>query len=343
KADADRWYQEQLVFKERLAAGFATHASTTTLEQFAADWLESRKVSGQPASSSQQDHARLRLYILPQFGKRILDTIKTREWDAFLNKLQREKNLSGASANRVRSLLSKLYNDAKRLEAASHNPISIIPKAKESMATMNYFESREEAAKYLATAKSIGSDAAAFAYLALTTGCRVGELCALDYGDIDLKQKRIRVSKIFESVTLEVQKRTKGFTERHLGISEVALGILIEHKRQAEKNSPSDPVLTDEYGHRMSTYSARRVHARILRVSGLKTIRVHDLRHTFASHYVMSGGSLAELQGLLGHTSPMMTLKYAHLAPGFLASKANVVSYEPEETEQSLKLIVSKS
>ena len=41
----------------------------------------------------------------------------------------------------------------------------------------------------------------------------------------------------------------------------------------------------------------------------------------------MNGGSLAELQGLLGHSSPMMTLKYAHLSPGFLESRANVVSF----------------
>lgn len=59
----------------------------------------------------------------------------------------------------------------------------------------------------------------------------------------------------------------------------------------------------------------------------MKTIRVHDVRHTYASHYVMNGGSLADLQELLGHSSPMMTQKYAHLAPGHLKSKSSVVNF----------------
>ncbi len=42
------------------------------------------------------------------------------------------------------------------------------------------------------------------------------------------------------------------------------------------------------------------------------------MRHTYASHYVMNGGGIAEMQMLLGHSTPQMTQKYAHLTPGFL-------------------------
>jgi len=44
-------------------------------------------------------------------------------------------------------------------------------------------------------------------------------------------------------------------------------------------------------------------------------IRFHDLRHTFASHWVMGGGDIFKLQKILGHHSTQMTLRYAHLAP----------------------------
>jgi integrase len=85
----------------------------------------------------------------------------------------------------------------------------------------------------------------------------------------------------------------------------------------------SEPQATRE----ADEHRIRRIHKRVCKLAGVKSIRIHDLRHTYASHYIMNGGSLAELQGLLGHSSPNMTMKYAHLAPGFLESKASVVSF----------------
>lgn len=54
--------------------------------------------------------------------------------------------------------------------------------------------------------------------------------------------------------------------------------------------------------------------ARALQRAGLERMRIHDLRHTFAATCVNSGASLYEVQKLLGHSSPTMTQRYAHLA-----------------------------
>jgi hypothetical protein len=54
-------------------------------------------------------------------------------------------------------------------------------------------------------------------------------------------------------------------------------------------------------------------------------VRLHDLRHSFASFLVNSGRSLYEVQRLLGHHDPKMTMRYAHLSPGALIDAANVV------------------
>uniref|UniRef100_UPI0035E45CD3 tyrosine-type recombinase/integrase n=1 Tax=Ectopseudomonas guguanensis TaxID=1198456 RepID=UPI0035E45CD3 len=45
----------------------------------------------------------------------------------------------------------------------------------------------------------------------------------------------------------------------------------------------------------------------------------HALRHTFASHFIQNGGDILTLQKILGHSSPAMTMRYAHLAPEHLA------------------------
>ena len=61
----------------------------------------------------------------------------------------------------------------------------------------------------------------------------------------------------------------------------------------------------------------------------IKNFRFHDLRHTFASHFVMGGGNLLTMQSLLGHKSLTMTLRYAHLAPAY---KVKVMEVFNEKT-----------
>ncbi len=65
-------------------------------------------------------------------------------------------------------------------------------------------------------------------------------------------------------------------------------------------------------------------------------LNFHALRHTFASHFVMSGGNILTLQKLLGHSSVAVTMKYAHLAPDFMkeevARMAFAVRAETEKT-----------
>lgn len=59
--------------------------------------------------------------------------------------------------------------------------------------------------------------------------------------------------------------------------------------------------------------------------AGITDLRFHDLRHTFASWLVMNSVSLAAVQKLLGHKTIKMTLRYAHLAPGYLADEVKVL------------------
>jgi len=62
--------------------------------------------------------------------------------------------------------------------------------------------------------------------------------------------------------------------------------------------------------------------------AGLRKIRFHDLRHTFASNFVIKGGNVISLQRILGHSTINMTLRYAHLAPDFLASEIELLDFE---------------
>ncbi|MGZ3722291.1 MAG: tyrosine-type recombinase/integrase [Bdellovibrionales bacterium] len=338
KTDADRWYCEMKRQKELIESGLKTELQTSTLRNFSESWLASRRSNGQPLSSYQQEEARLRLYILPVFGTRGMETIGIEEWEQFLDGLIPTHGLGPATRNRIRALLSKMYNDARRKKVVEQNPISIIPKLKEKAKKWDYWQTSDECARYLKVAETEGIGFKLFAYLALNTGARIGEIMALTSHEIDLERRRLRIWRIVEAASGEICERTKGFTERWLGINDSLIQVLtcaLESKPEIQLLISGDAVRSLD--HR----TLRAIHLRVCKRAGVRPIRIHDLRHTFASHYVMNGGSLAELQGLLGHTSPTMTLKYAHLAPGFLESKAKVVSFTAY-FDPKMKLVVSR-
>jgi len=66
-----------------------------------------------------------------------------------------------------------------------------------------------------------------------------------------------------------------------------------------------------------------------------RKIRFHDLRHTFASHFMMNGGNLYDLQKILGHTKYEMTQIYAHLHPDHLAGTTSIISFGVEPLSEN--------
>jgi len=327
KLDAEKWYAEKKREKELLENGLNVATTEITVAEFAKTWLQTRKDNGKPLSSWESDEQRLRKFILPKFKSRELRSISTREWETFLDGLVASESISGATRNRIRALANKMYNDAVRQEFVLNNPVRVIPKLRESMDAWAYWTSREEILNYLFEAKEESLAFWIFANLALNTGARIGEILALDHCDIDLGQRRIHIAKVYEETSGTVQNRTKGHKARWLGISDALANAIAEYRSSVAFKRPNDPVVCSEHGDRLYERIMRAMHTRVCKRAAVKPIRIHDLRHTYASHYVMNGGGLAELQSLLGHSSPSMTLKYAHLAPGFLQSRANVVSF----------------
>ena len=137
------------------------------------------------------------------------------------------------------------------------------------------------------------------------TGCRKGEALNLKWDDVDMKNGVIAV------------KGTKTKFDRYIPISEALRGVLegIERNQGLHVFNNNGAKLTD----------FKRSFKTACRNAGLKDLRIHDLRHVFASKMVMNGTSLYITGELLGHRTPNMTKRYSHLVPDTLKKAVNEV------------------
>jgi integrase len=129
--------------------------------------------------------------------------------------------------------------------------------------------------------------------IALETGLRRGELLGLTWDRIDLSRGVIR---------LEVTKSGK---RREVPMRQVLYDVLAALPEPRE-------------GRVFRTRSIRTAFENAVEEARIDSLHFHDLRHHFASWFVMRGGTLPALQKLLGHADLKMTLRYAHLAPEYL-------------------------
>jgi len=151
---------------------------------------------------------------------------------------------------------------------------------------------------------------------------RFGEAISLQWRDVDLTRRLVTVRRSWEGPT-------KGGKERLVPIAEELAPILAEHrladpwKGALVFPSPDGGM----FSHGSVTSWKVALWAACAR-AGLRRIRIHDLRHVFASHFVMMGGDIFALQRILGHSTPTLTSDtYAHLANGYLSGAADRVRY----------------
>lgn len=143
----------------------------------------------------------------------------------------------------------------------------------------------------------------------VNTGMRLGELWALRWKDIDFKNRQIWIRAYDNFIP-------KGKKDRNVSLNKTCLSISEELDKNRNRN--------DKYVYRL-TRSYKRLSnkfIRFLRKLGLKG-RLHDLRHTFASHLTMAGTPLPVVQKLLGHANITTTMVYAHLSPNIHRKEVN--------------------
>lgn len=277
------------------------------------------------AKSVSNDRQLLENHILPALGKLQVQEVTRRSIERLHSKMTAT---TPTHANRMLSLLSKMFELSVQWGYCTQNPARGIKRNPEKSYT-RWLQKGELGPLLKALAEYRDQQAASAIMLLILTGARSGELLKARWEEFDLDH----------GTWERPSHHTKQRRMSHVPLNESALRILLQLHAAAHG---SEFVFPGRDG-KAARVTLRRPWIQVLRAAGmvkvvlkpgkrrlqvahyLPTVRMHDPRHTFASHLVKAGHSLPAIGKLLGHTLPSTTARYAHLDDQPLRDGANVM------------------
>lgn len=334
KANAQKWERRQIELRENPDA--TEEEDPLTFKELVELYFENHLANKAESSRTRYTRA-LQYQIYPTFEDMIASEITVHDIGDWFKKLQRESKLKPKSLNMALGVIKAVCNWAVRRQLLSSNPAMPIQDVPLGQQKFDFWtvEEIEEFLKH-----SMDSHGHLAFMLALNTGMRKGEIAALKWDMVDLEKNTIRVTRTWCQTTKQVKDATKGKKPRTVLIGDSLRALIVERKLSCQDDDPwvvagiegIGPVNYGTLGH---------LFARLVKKSGLRKIRFHDLRHSFASHFVMNGGDLYALRDLLGHSSIKMTERYAHLSPDHLQRSRGVVEFGAQEEGEVVVLDLS--
>ena len=297
RATLDRGIDPQQEKAKRLAM--------PTLREFAdAEYLPHARASKR---SHRDDASKLRMHILPRFGDRPLTDVTTKELQAYHNEIKKKR--CPATANRHMSLLHRMFNLAMRWGHIEKNPAAGIKMHKENNARYRYLANEEIGRLMIALRSEPNRVAAAAIAFLLLTGTRRNEALNARWQHVNLEKG------------VWYLPDTKAGKSRHVVLNGQACNILRDLARV-----PGNPYVFPGRVQGKPLNNPTKAFRRVMAKAGIEDIRLHDLRHSFASLAINGGVGLYEVQHLLGHSSQQTTARYAHLGEDSLRKASAAVS-----------------
>ncbi len=321
------------------SGGFVT-PSRTTLAEFVPPWLDALANQGRKQSTLKGYRSVLTNHALPRLGSTPLQELRAADLDAMYAELLRSGRrdgggLSMSSVHHLHAVLNKLLNDAERTGVVTRNVARLASAPSLTAARARAPEmtvwTPGELSRFLESIDG-NRNAAMFRLLALT-GMRRGELIALRWSDLDLSGGTMTVNQAstvvdrVEVVSLPKTRRSR----RVVDLDPVTVETLQRHRsRQREQHlalgvtaTASDRVFTGDLGEPLRPNSVGQAFRRLVVSADVPVIRLHDLRHTHASHLLRAGVNVKVVSDRLGHASVSFTLDtYGHVMPGQQAEAA---------------------
>ena len=257
------------------------------------------------------DDSFLRNHVLPAFGSYRMNRVTRSDVVAFHHSLL-DKGYAAGTCNRVLILLKFVYNCAIRWDVLppTGNPCVGVDEFENTVSRERYLTTEEVQRLFDELDTNRNVQVGQVIRLLLYTGARKREVLDAKWEEIDFSRQLLTVP----------PGRSKSKKPRHIPLSDAAIELLQSLPRQDDipwvffnPKTKKPPVSI--------FYAWDTIRKRI----GIPEVRLHDLRHSYASFLVNAGRSLYEVQKLLGHHDPKVTMRYAHLSPQAMLEAVNVV------------------
>ena len=245
------------------------------------------------------DDSYLRNHVLPKFGSCHLDEI-SQQSVIELHHGMRASGYAPATANRIVILLRYMFNLGKKwkVAGAENNPASGVQLLEVNNARERFLTAEETQRLVGVLQDSENTQLKYIIPLLLLLGCRKRELLDSQWNDFDIERRSWRIP------------QTKSGKARHVPLSGSVLQVLAQLPRwEGCPYVVPNPKTRKPYVSFFIAWDSARKKA------GLPDVRIHDLRHSFASFLINGGQSIYTVMKLLGHTQLKTTQRYSHLSP----------------------------
>ena len=280
-----------------------------TFAEFAQTFMATYARSNNKPSEYEAKRSILTHHLLPAFGSRPLDEITGKEIEDLKARLLDTKR-SAKRINNVLNVLSKILRYATEIELLDRMPK--IKTLKVPPQKFDFFTF--EALEALVAKSAQEPEWHAAVLVAGETGLRLGEMLALEWTDIDLKNRLLTVMRNDWRGSIGAPKSGRD--------RKILLTTRVTAALKAIRHLKGKLVFCRGDGSRWTNTTMRAGIKRQEKRAGLRVTGWHVLRHSFCSHLAMRGAPAIAIKELAGHSSIAVTNRYMHLAPGGAARNA---------------------
>lgn len=308
--------------------GIIVDCSNDSVSQYMAKWMQLGKLDRSPSTHERYDQL-LRLYILPVLGRQKLTKLRPMQIQSLLNTLRESGRRDGKTGGlapktvkHIHDLLRAALNQAVRWQILAINPATLVQPPKVPKPSI-HVASPNDIARLLAAIND--SYYRIPILIAMATGMRRGEVCALRFEDFDDQTRTLIVRRSFVQTKSGVTEKSTKTDRPRVILLPADLAEELAALRESRQASPEDWISLNATGGKLAPKSLDKAYRRIRRAVGVD-VTLHGLRHTQATELILAGVPVKTVADRLGHSTVTVTQDiYAHVMPQHQQPAVDVV------------------